>query len=482
MTTEYDIVQYPHRPFAQTHPDRLAVQGMLFGMQPALPTKCRVLELGCGSGGNLLPLADLFPETFFYGIDLAPTAIEIGHKRIATLGLQNVRLEEMDVMDFPAEAGQFDYILAHGLISWVPQVVREKVFKLCEDHLSPQGIAYISYNAFPGCYVRKMWREMMLFHTRQFTSPADKVQQARSIMQMIAHGSTKEDPVHQLAKEAFENRGAMSDSALFHDYLAGVWNPFHFHEFVGQAGQYGLQYLAEAVYGDMQPPGLTPQANAKLKAFRDRGDVLRYEQYLDWFKLRGFRQTLLCRKSVELRRPADMFAMSKFHYSAPIQIVPVQDPQAPQDAKAFRQTITDVTITTNNPLAVHALQKIGAAWPSTCSFAELAQGFDAMTLCQALHTFYASAFLNVHTVARFGMGIPTEKPVAWRVARLEASIESSVPHLHHGSINLENESVRKLITQLDGTKTRADLAPEHGGADALEETLRTMARSGILVA
>ena len=126
---------------------------MLLGMQPAPVGKCRVLELGCGDGANLLPMAYLLPDSRFYGIDLAAKPIAQGVAHAAELGVSNLRLEAMDIMDFPADAGEFDYIIVHGIYSWVPEFVREKILAICAAHLAPQGIAYVSYKTYPGSYV-----------------------------------------------------------------------------------------------------------------------------------------------------------------------------------------------------------------------------------------------------------------------------------------------------------------------------------------
>ena len=69
--TPYDAVPYESKSFPQTHPDRLATLGRLFGMNPAPVTHSRVLELGCAGGGNLIPMAFHLPENDFLGIDLS---------------------------------------------------------------------------------------------------------------------------------------------------------------------------------------------------------------------------------------------------------------------------------------------------------------------------------------------------------------------------------------------------------------------------
>src|SRR6476661_8295153 len=125
MPTPYDELPYPGSAFAQTHPDRLATLATLFGMTPAPVERCRVLELGCGDGGNLIPMAFGLPESRFTGVDLATTAIARGQQLIDQVGLANIRIQNADLMDLDSGFGEYDYIIAHGLYSWVPPQVRE---------------------------------------------------------------------------------------------------------------------------------------------------------------------------------------------------------------------------------------------------------------------------------------------------------------------------------------------------------------------
>ena len=95
--TSYDRVPYPGHPFAQTHPDRLATVATLFGLRPAHPDACRVLELGCGDGGNLVPMAYGLPGATFTGIDLAAGAIAHANELKTALGLDNLTLRHGDL-------------------------------------------------------------------------------------------------------------------------------------------------------------------------------------------------------------------------------------------------------------------------------------------------------------------------------------------------------------------------------------------------
>src|SRR5947209_3027657 len=164
LRDSYDAVPYESHPFAQSHPDRLAAVGTVFGMTPSL-TRARVLEVGCAAGGNLLPMAASLPHWEFVGIDLSSVQIERGTADLRALGLAIARLLAMDLLDFDDALGTFDYIVAHGVLSWVPRPVQDKLFAVCAQHLGPQGIAYISYNTLPGWSSRRTVRDAMRLFT-----------------------------------------------------------------------------------------------------------------------------------------------------------------------------------------------------------------------------------------------------------------------------------------------------------------------------
>src|SRR5262249_29663350 len=157
----YEQIPYKTLPRLATHPDRLGSVGTLFGMSPAPLTACRVLEIGCGDASNLIPMAYGLPGSRITGIDLAASAIATGREPAEAVGPHNLSLIAGDLREMSADHGEFDYIIAHGVYSWVPSEVRDGLLAVCRDRLSPQGIAFISYNALPGSHLRQMLREMM---------------------------------------------------------------------------------------------------------------------------------------------------------------------------------------------------------------------------------------------------------------------------------------------------------------------------------
>src|SRR5271169_6418311 len=182
MPTAYDEIPYPGSAFSRTHPDRLAVMAILFGMAPAPVARCRVLEIGCGDGGNLIPMAFGLPESSFTGVDLAESAIARGQELIGRLGLRNIQLRYLDLMDVDSGFPEFDYIIAHGVYSWVPPQVAEKILDICKSHLAEQGVAFVSYNTYPGGHLLDTIREMMQFHMRNIHIPRERLRQARELL------------------------------------------------------------------------------------------------------------------------------------------------------------------------------------------------------------------------------------------------------------------------------------------------------------
>jgi len=202
-TTSYDNVLYPSYCHPQTHPDRLATLATLHGLQPASVPTSRILELACGQGGNLIPHAVSYPSCQCVGIDLSQRQVELGQAVIDAVGLTNISLRTQSILDFPRDAGQFDYIIAHGVYSWVPEPVRDKILQICRDHLAPQGVAIVSYNTFPGWHQRRMIRDMMLFHTKRFTEPAKRIEQAKAFLTFMTQATGNESAYGKSLHEEF---------------------------------------------------------------------------------------------------------------------------------------------------------------------------------------------------------------------------------------------------------------------------------------
>ena len=192
FTTDYNQVPYDGLSHSHTHPSLLWVVGKLLGLEPAPPQACRVLEIGCAQGYNLIPMALGLPHSRFVGVDLACRQVEQGLEAVRSLSATNVTLVCRDIMDldahspvFGGEESGFDYIIAHGFYSWTPLPIRDRLLALCRDLLRPQGVAFISYNAYPGAHFLEALRNMMLHHVRRYADPLTRAREARKFIEVL---------------------------------------------------------------------------------------------------------------------------------------------------------------------------------------------------------------------------------------------------------------------------------------------------------
>src|SRR5438067_9023170 len=295
----YDEIPYEGFALSLTHPNHLAALARLFAMSPPEVETCRVLEVGCARGDNLIPMAYSLPRARFVGIDLSPRQITEGQAAIAELGLENIELRAQSILDIGPNLGPFDFILAHGVFSWVSEPVQDQLLRCCAESLSPNGLAYISFNTHPGWHIGAMVRDMMFFHAREIDDPRGRVRASRDLLRILARALAKSDsPYARSLKEEADLILSRPDSYLYHEYLEESNRPMYFHQFVSLAAAHGLRYLAEAKLGNLaaaQPPGL-------LQVFGDSADWLAREQYYDFIKGQSFRQAVLCREGVPCSR------------------------------------------------------------------------------------------------------------------------------------------------------------------------------------
>jgi SAM-dependent methyltransferase len=296
VPNDYDRVAYPSMAHVQTFPEGLAIKGYLRGLEVAPPDRCRVLELGCGDGFNLVAMAFTHPGATYTGIDYSAEAIARGRRILGELGLWQIRLETADICQLegldPA-LGEFDYIMAHGVYSWVPAPVREALLATIGRLLAPHGVAFVSYLALPGAYLRELVRTIIRFHTQSTTDPVEKARQSRALLRLIGQGTTDTDLYTRLISAESAGIDEHTDEALFHDELSEESAPLLFTDFIAHAGRHRLQYLAEAEYLLPVSRALSDSARESLRPL-DQSRVL-LEQYLDFIEGRRFRQTLLCR-------------------------------------------------------------------------------------------------------------------------------------------------------------------------------------------
>jgi SAM-dependent methyltransferase len=303
LAARYDAVPYRHGAIPDTHPARLGAIARLHGLPAAAPERCRVLELGCGEGMNLLPLAERFPGSEFVGVDFSATAITHGEAARSACSLGNAQLLAADLRTWEPEPESFDYIIAHGLYSWVPDEVKERVLSLCRRALRPHGLAYISYNTLPGWGLPGALRGFLLEQTASPTGSAQtEVEQARAILTALGQANAGQPSPYNLhLQSTVEDMLRKPPELFFHDDLAAVNDPCTFTTFTRRAAAHELHYLAEARYATMHWEYLPATIRAPFDSLEL--DFMRRQQFMDVLFQRWIRGSILSRAALPADRP-----------------------------------------------------------------------------------------------------------------------------------------------------------------------------------
>ncbi len=470
--SEYDKFAYPSAVYVQTHPDRLATVATLFGLQPARIERARVLELGCGDGNNLITMACTLPDSEFLGVDLAIEPVRGGQEAIAALGLKNISLRQMNILEMPGDIGVFDYIIAHGLYSWVPEAVREKILGICREHLSENGVAFVSYNAYPGSHLRDLMRGMTLFHVDQLSEPAEQVRQARALLKFLAEGQSRSGLWQDVLRHLSERLEKRSGAGFYHDELGPAYRPLYFHEFVKAAAGHQLEYLAEADVKDMLPGDLNEEGVRVLQKMENMNRVA-HEQYMDFVVGRAFRQTLLCHKG--RRRDQELKPERACTLFAAADVRPVNPDASPATPGMEEFKRGESVIGTSHPMLKSALAVLGQVWPRRVPFSELLNtareragrdeaslDSDRRDLADFLVRCYAVGFVDLHSYPSTFVTEVSERPVASPLARWQVRHGPNVSSFRHLPLKIEDPLGRGVLGLLDGTRDRAALLKELG--------------------
>jgi ubiquinone/menaquinone biosynthesis C-methylase UbiE len=316
LASLYDETPYEALPHPASHPARLATVATFFGHAAPNVETCSALEVGCNDGSNLIPMAVSLPAARFVGCDLSPRALDVGRRTIAELGLANITLVEGNLAELARAHGQFDFIVAHGVYSWVPPDVRDALFALAARRLTRDGILYVSFNVLPGCRVRQAAWDALHHHVDRIENPRARFDAARELARLIADGATATKESDQALRAEFRAIAQHTDSELAHDDLAVPNEPVLFQTFVQHAAGHGLRYVADAELQTMAATGISAEAKEWLSTL----GALDREQYLDFLRLRRFRQSLLVRADAPTATTERSQSLRAMHVSASVAL------------------------------------------------------------------------------------------------------------------------------------------------------------------
>ena len=453
----HDRMPYVSLPIAYTQPARLGALVQLFGLPAPEAGHARVLELGCASGGNLIPLAAHHPNARFVGIDLSRRQVSDAQRRTAALGLNNIEVLQGDLATLSLGNQQFDYIICHGVFSWVPETVRLAILKICSQYLSDTGIAAISYNVLPGWHLRRVVRDLCQLHAGD-GDPATRAARIRRLMQHLAEASS-DDPYGMLLRAEARRLAGKPASYIVGEFLADCNDPLHFRDFVALAEGHGLRYICE---GDAPSSCIDMVAPKALSAIRTEAgrDWMTAQALADAFSGRTFRRSILTRKSGRRAsvRPT-VTALRNLHFTG-------RNRGDSENADMHHRVLT----------------ALGRTYPGSSSFKDLLNVLDVQP--PQLDRILLNLVVKGHvTIATTSLAVGTSmdrQPLGWSLARSEAATAQPwVTNLRHTPVILAPDA-RQLLSLLDGRSERSALADDTTSAADIDSLIKHLANNALL--
>jgi 2-polyprenyl-3-methyl-5-hydroxy-6-metoxy-1,4-benzoquinol methylase/methyltransferase-like protein len=295
IAQSYGQLNYLSFTYKQTHPNYLAALGHWHGLKPTNPFRCRILEIGCAGGGNLLPYAESHLDCQCVGIDLTKEHIDRAQEIAKRTGLYNVKFHHASITDFPDDALKFDYIICHGVFSWIPDFVQEAILSYIKRNLNENGLAYISYNTQPGWANLSKMRDMMRFFSRKIDKTADKVTETMSLLdQLIAVGKDSKNQHHQQLAHDAQSIKKHNHHYIAHEYFEICHQPLYIHEFGDMLEQHELHYLCDA---DVSSDSMERLPHDQRQWLQEQGlSDIEMAQYIDFFTNQRFRRSVICHR------------------------------------------------------------------------------------------------------------------------------------------------------------------------------------------
>lgn len=481
MDTSYNDIPYMGRVHFQTHIEKLSLSARIFGMETTSLEKARVLELGCGDGSNIISMALHFPKAEFVGIDGSTVHIERGRKMLEYAGTTNVRLEAMDISHLQDQFGTFDYIICHGVFSWVPETVRGHILRICREQMNPLGIGYISYNAYPGWKQYEMLRDMMHFHVVRQEEQKEQLLQARALVQFLSSHipDTDNDPYGRFISAQEDFILGLSDEYLYHEYLEAHNQPYWFYEFIRLLNEHALQYLGDTDFTSMLSLHWPEETKEILNTIATTQYEL--EQYMDMLRGRRFRCTLFVHHARDVTREIEPDVFKDFYYSYKAcdkwsyvaATGTIEPPSVERSAEDIIATLVNSIENSSiqNKLQIAIFQHLHKMWPKRVHFNELREiaaiskgeslsRAEVLGMAELLQTLYLMSEIKIHLFCPSARNTIPEKPHLNSVARYQASYQKVISTQLHNMVGIREDWAQEMVMLMDGTRTVDQLADD----------------------
>jgi SAM-dependent methyltransferase len=268
-------IEYPEKYFQELSPVWLNYVASLHGYPPVpLERRFEYLELGCGPATSSLIHAAAFPDASFWACDFNRDFIAAAIRRAESLDVDNVQLiaksfEALDLDDLPL----FDFIVLHGVYSWVSADVRDVLLRIIRRSLRPDGIVYVSYNCQPGWAPEEPLRRLMLELADIRADSRSRVEHAQRTLGKL-RGTTRYESANPSVGSAIDAYLKSDPAYLAHEFFNESWHPSYSIDVEDEMASIGLAFVGSATLTDnfveLQLSSEAAVAIEKLETARQR--------------------------------------------------------------------------------------------------------------------------------------------------------------------------------------------------------------------
>jgi len=290
-----DDVPYPRQYVPQIAPPLLRLVAAMNG-RPAPPEDdFDYCELGSAMGDTLALFAAANPGGRFVGIELNPEHVAFS-RRLAVRGqLENLTVLQQDFEQLPREElPDFDFIVAHGFLTWVSAAKREAVYAFARAKLKPGGLLYVSYDALPGWSAVEPLRRLMLDYTARMGGPViDRAREGVAYAQRLADSGAAYFANNPTAKSMLALMKTAGLPYVVHEYFNAHWQPLYFADLSRSMAAHDLAFVGQLPLHLNVPELATPPTAKKIaEGTRDR---IAFETFKDFANNELFRSDVFAK-------------------------------------------------------------------------------------------------------------------------------------------------------------------------------------------
>lgn len=464
--TSYNAIPYASLPISYTYVPFLAALGRLYGLETPDPEVCRVLELGCAEGSNIIPMAYYWPKSEFVGIDLSEVQIASGQEHIKALELSNVQLYVDDLANMSAaDYGKFDYIIVHGVFSWVPEDVQQRILSLGKAMLSEQGLMYISYNTYPGWHQHMVLRDAFKLYCDDVAEPEAKQQKIDAAIDYLkGFFAAADNDFSPYYIQRLKSLKSHSSSYIYHEYLEAYNTPLYFSEFIKCIESHEMEYVSDTYLPIDAPMLLGKTRFAYLKDIKSR---IKQLQAMDYMINQRFRRSLICHQQATVQQSFSPQDMMKVAYRGSLVAKHMPSLRHQRKTKYYLRTNPRLFVTVSHPVSKAAIQVLADNYPSSIAYKDLLQqacqlvaraGGMELIKGKAIDPYYHELYLlviddwiSLDTDTRTFAKINWQQPLMTSALTLQiASVDGYMPTFLQRAINVDPLLLEALKLLRDG--------------------------------